>query len=517
MSTSPFVLRFLPAFVPLFALAASGAEPDRRAFGGGNVLKGKIRGNYEMSLVVAGKVSPGDVSVLFSANEALSECAYLRLCANGFTVGRKRGDKTTTWREFKGAGGPPWRIRVAKKGNFFRFRVNEATRWMRGPLGEWQGCYEPCEGSVGVQVPAGAAVESWTVTTLPWLQQATRPVVPGGPRGSFYEQQAIPGAIIERGGKHFMYFMAGMKGDEEGASRRTIGVAVSTNLKDWKVHPEPVVRSGEPNFPHDNIYPSGAVVTPDGKIAIIYAAQKFPEWTGFGLATADGPLGPFTQHPGNPVYRHFTHAHEFDLVRVDGPRYRYVMFYAGFTPKPERGKAGDRGYLLYSDDLVSWRADKRNPVFGPETLDNWDAIHVRPRSLSLIGDTWYLWYEGCNTWSPPGKGHHGWWDTVGLARSKDLVEWEYYPRNPALPGLGVGAGQFDSSWVGWPRMVVKDGIAHVFYAGGAQVGLRTIPVERLTDWSSEGGRTINVHRQFRPRLRPGGGSGRGAPAQTAVQ
>ena len=53
---------------------------------------------------------------------------------------------------------------------------------------------------------------------------------------------------------------------------------------------------GDANYPHDNIYPGGAVLTPEGKVAIMYAAQKFPDWTGFGLATADQPLGPFDHY-----------------------------------------------------------------------------------------------------------------------------------------------------------------------------------------------------------------------------
>ena len=88
--------------------------------------------------------------------------------------------------------------------------------------------------------------------------------------------------------------------------------------------------------------------------------------------------------------------------------------------------------------------------------------------------------------------HHGWWDTVGLARSKDLVNWEYYPRNPALPGLGIGSAQFDNNWVGWPRMFVKDSVGYVFYTGNAQVGLRTIPLDDLINWQTEGGQTFDL-------------------------
>jgi len=341
---------------------------------------------------------------------------------------------------------------------------------------------------LGVETTEGIVIQSCTVTMLPWLQQISKPVIPRGPNGSFYEEQIIPGAIIEYHGRYYMYFMAGMKGNEEGSSRRTIGVAVSKDLNEWAVHPEPLI--SHKDSPYDNLHVNGAVVTHEGRVAVMFSAQKFPEWKGFMLAMADNPMGPFALSPDNPVYKHFSAAHEFDLLRVDCPEFRYVLFYAGFTPQPRRGPRGDRGYLLYSDDLVNWQADKWNPVFGPETLDNWDAGHVRPRSLNRIGDTWYLWYEGCNSWKR--QGHRRWSDTVGLARSKDLVNWEYYPRNPALPGMGVNANQFDSTWVGWPRMFIKDKVGYVFYTGNAQVGLRTIPIDLLTNWKTEGGKTLDL-------------------------
>jgi len=462
----------------------------------------KFVGNYEMNLEVSG--AGHLVKVFFSANEDLSKRAYLEITSNGFNVVREIADRRWVCKEYPGVGTPPWKIKVLKKGNFFRFWVNQVTGWMHSPLGAWThptDNFESWEAYAGVEVPDGGEVTSFTVTTLPWLSQITKPVIPAGPEGSFFEQQAIPGGLIRYQGTYYMYFMAGMRGDEEGASRRAIGVASSPDLIAWTVHPEPVITYGDSgSWEPTGIYPSGAVVTPEGQVAVMYAAQKFPNWNGFGLAIAEHPLGPFQKYPGNPVYQHNGPAHEFDLVHVDSPDYRYLLFYAGFTTNPPGGPAGDRGYLLYSDDLLNWKADERNPVFGPETRDNWDAIHVRPRGLNRVGDMWYLWYEGANHWIPKtktfdGQVHHGWWDTVGLARSTDLIHWEYYPRNPALPGLGMGAEQFDNTWVGWPRMFIKDGIGYVFYTGGGaqpSVGLRTIEIDRLTQWEGEGGETIDM-------------------------
>ena len=453
----------------------------------------KIVGNYEINLEIESSNSKCSHKVLFSANQDLSKLAYLEIKENQFIISRKLGKQVSVWKEYSFDGNFPWKIKILRKGNYFRLWVNQETGAIRGPLGEWENYHEPWESFIGLEVPENTKIEYFNVTSLPWLSEHNKPVIQHGPDGSFYEQQAIPGAILKFNNEYFMYFMAGMQGDQEGSAKRSVGVAISQDLIDWEVQPEPIIKLGEINYSHDNIYPGGAVITPEGKVAVMYATQKFPDWTGFGLAIADQPLGPFTHYTNNPVYKHFSHAHEFDLVHINNEQ--YLLFFAGFTPNPARGTAGDRGYLFYSDNLIDWKPDTYNPVFSPETLRNWDAIHVRPRSLNYINNTWYLWYEGCNHWTPPGHNESYWFDTVGLARSKDLIEWDYYPRNPALPGLGT-SGQFDQNWVGWPRMVIKDEIGYIFYTASGNIppsiGLRRIPIQQLINWETEGGETINL-------------------------
>ncbi|MFQ6113569.1 MAG: hypothetical protein ACE5NG_05700 [bacterium] len=368
-------------------------------------LKKEIEGNYEMHLSIASLGIAKSVKVFFSSNKNLSKRVYLEVTEAGFKVAREMDGRIDIWKTYEGTGNLPWKIRILKKGNYFRFWVNEVTGHIRGPMGEWEGHFEPWKAYVGLEASRDVEIKSFTVTKLPWLSQHTKPVIPVGPEGSFYEQQVIPGAIMEYQGTYYMYFMAGMKGNQEGASRRTIGVATSKDLKNWNVYPEPLISYKD--YPYDNLYVNGAVVTAEGKIAIMFSAQEFPEWKGFMLATTDNPYGPFEPYPDNPVYKHFSHAHEFDLIHVEHPDYRFILFYSGFTTAPKSGPMGDRGYVLYSNDLKHWREHPQNPVFSPQTLDDWDAVHVRPRSLTKIGDTWYLWYEGANQWVPPNSQHHG--------------------------------------------------------------------------------------------------------------
>lgn len=387
----------------------------------------------------------------------------------------------------------PCQVRILKNGNFFRFWIGDENEWIRGPLGEWEGLFEPEENAL-VAISEHGKELPLTIHKRKWLTLIENEIIKYGPEGSFYEQQIIPGAILEYKNKYYIYFMAGMKGDEEGSSRRTIGVAVSEDLKKWEVKPEPIVSFTD--YPYDNLYVNGAVVTPDNKIALAFSAQQFPDWKGFMIAVSDLPDGRFSKFEKEPVYKHPTSAHEFDLIDLKespilykGTTYRYLMFYAGFTKPAINKKGGDRGFILYSNDLKDWISDDGNPVFAPETTDNWDAEHVRPRSLHRIGEYWYLWYEGCNVWKAPGHKSDLWCDVIGLARSKDLRSWEYHPRNPVLSGKGISASTCGCSWVGWPRMIVKDGTGYVFICGTqdekVSVACRTIDISRLTDWNSD--------------------------------
>jgi len=465
---------------------------------GGKVLRRRVEGNYEMTAEIAGS----SAILSFSGREDWPINAALEFSDRSLTLMRYEKGSRLILKEHDGSGRSPWKVRLLKKGNFFRYWVNDASGWTREPLGVWESDHptrhcEPANGYLGLEVQSGHIL-SCNLTSLPWLESLETPVIRAGPDGTFKEAHVLVGGIIEHEGMYYQYFSGSRFGCQEGGGAREIGVAHSRDLRRWVVEPEPILRIGaKGSWEPTGIYCSAALVTAEGRIAVLWAAQNYPSWGGFGVAFADHPLGPFHKFEGNPIYKFVSHAHEFDVIRTDEPGRRYLMFFSGFTEKPSRGSAGDRGYILYSDDLIHWQGHERNPVFGPETIDNWDAVHIRPRSLNRIDDSWYLWYEGANQWDPPtlvadGTKVSGWWDTVGLARSKDLINWEYYPRNPALPGMGISKEQFDTSWVGWPRMFIKDGLGYVYYTGGRHIGVRTIPIDRLTNWNSEGGKTVNM-------------------------
>jgi len=176
---------------------------------------------------------------------------------------------------------------------------------------------------VGITTASSDVIKSFSIIKLPWLQQLTKPIIARGHKGSYYEQQAIPGGIIKYEGSYYIYFMGAHRGKQEGASDRSISVATSKDLYNWQVANEPLITASqvqrEYGLEHvSNIYPNGALITHDSKFALLYSVQaRFPKWIGFYLATSDSPLGPFTNYPQNPVYDYGCFAHEFDVVRLD--------------------------------------------------------------------------------------------------------------------------------------------------------------------------------------------------------
>ena len=475
------------------------------------ILKKEITGNYEIVVrFIGGIYEPA--RVFFSADADLSIRCFLEPTREGFRIGRIAKGRTDIWKEYRGKirNDASMSVRIIKTGNCYRFWVNELTGHMVHPRGIWEGFAEPWTSWIGFE--GDIPVQELVVHELPWLARSDKPVIPYGPKGSFYEEQAIPGGIIEKDGLYYMYFMAGMAGDEEGASRRTVGVATSRDLENWQVHDKPVIRLGDRGFDYDNLYPGSALILNDGRVAVVYAAQKFPRWIGFFLATADHPLGPFKIYQEGPIYKHFNdYAHEFDLIEAKAKEGRYMLFYSGFTEKPaDGGPTGDRGYICWSDDLIHWRRHHPWPAFLPETKDNWDGEHIRPRGINRIGEYWYLWYEGCYPWKPPGTNRCSWWDMTGLARSKDLKNWEYFPWNPCLPSTGMEVHP-EGFWLAWPRMWIKEDTCYIFYTSSGShpdkafrektahdrlnlpsIGLRKTSVHELTKWDSKYGRTFNL-------------------------
>merc|ERR1712166_111389 len=397
----------------------------------------------------------------------------------------------------------PWQLEILRRGSYFFLTINgKQLSWANHPAGDID-CKagavrgdEPLVSTISIR-STSLTVNNVSEQCIRWESSLqTQPILThGGGNGSWYEGQLFPGAVLTVNQTHYLYLCGsdlGAPGQESGGHVRS-GVASTQDpeLKDWDLHRSPVLDLGDTgSWDSANVFVNGAVTTPDGGVALTYAADAFPTsgWGGIGVAFADSPLGPFHKHP-HPVLpvgeagEWDATIHEHTITRLSNGS--YMIFYTGFGSQPY----GYQGGLAFSEDLLSWRKSSHNPVLRHDPNSaNWDGAHRRPRSLDLIDGMWYLLYEGATA-----VDHTCYRDSIGLARSKDLLNWETHPLKVAVPQQ-AGA-RFDSIWTGWPRALIKGGNVHVFYSAGgadfvnagthhfASTGLRSVPIERYTNWT----------------------------------
>ncbi|MFZ0038307.1 MAG: hypothetical protein WAK91_12840, partial [Candidatus Acidiferrales bacterium] len=203
-----------------------------------------IDGNYELTAEISG----ASAVVSFSGREDWPIDAALEISDGAFVLVRREKGSRLTLKQYEGNGRSPWRVRLLKKGNFFRYWVNSASGWVREPLGVWESDHptrhcEPARGYVSVE-SQGGRIASSSVTLLPWLKPAPKPVITAGPDGTFKEAHVLVGGIIEHDGIYYQYFSGSRFGCQEGGGAREIGVAHSRDLREWVVEPEPIIKIG---------------------------------------------------------------------------------------------------------------------------------------------------------------------------------------------------------------------------------------------------------------------------------
>lgn len=98
---------------------------------------------------------------------------------------------------------------------------------------------------------------------------------------------------------------------------------------------------------------------------------------------------------------------------------------ASITPD-ERHHQAEIGHAT-SQDLVTWQEQPTALKPGPE--GSWDDLALWTGSIAKKDDTYYLFYTGRN--------HRNYWgQSIGVATSPDLTNWEKYEQNPILVPSG---------------------------------------------------------------------------------
>lgn len=95
-------------------------------------------------------------------------------------------------------------------------------------------------------------------------------------------------------------------------------------------------------------------------------------------------------------------------------------------------------FLAESKDGIEFQDVREEPVFR-RAPGGWDSLSIATVRLSQEEDTYYAIYGGSSNLADEP-------DFFGLARSKDLLEWEFHPGNPIFGCGPKGAPDGGAMW-----------------------------------------------------------------------
>jgi len=140
------------------------------------------------------------------------------------------------------------------------------------------------------------------------------------------------------------------------------------------------------------------------------------------------------------------------LKKVDG-KY-WCVYHAYPNTGYEEGPAEIGMAWCEDENLLEWHRLEK-PVYSWKEGDDWEKGGLYKACIIKEGDMWYLFYNAKDTKTP-------WVEQIGVAYSKDLINWERGKENPIMR---VTKDNWDSRFVSDPY-IVKDGDIWVnFYFG----------------------------------------------------
>lgn len=152
---------------------------------------------------------------------------------------------------------------------------------------------------------------------------------------------------------------------------------------------------------------------------------------------------------------------------------RYYMFYTG---KSIRKGISHNLCLAVSRDLKNWTKVSKTPIERGGNKKDWDSDFVAHSFVFKDGKKFCMLYDG----SKKGK----WLEEIGLAKSRDLITWKKYEKNPIFK---IGKNFWERRHVSRCCIFKEKGIYYLFYAGhdgereriGLAVGKRLTNLKRL--------------------------------------
>jgi len=282
------------------------------------------------------------------------------------------------------------------------------------------------------------------------------PFIPRTP-GTFHSILVANPAVTEFKGKTYFIF----RGQTE-SGHDQIGMWTTPSRKadgiNWRAHhPVPIIPiSTDPDAPdNQHILDPGAVAIGDS-LFVYYSAKAARPEPNYSICLANSTNGiDFKKHASNPI-----------LDRAIAPEvvYHNGLFYLFYHLL----NANDywEVFVATSKSGIDYDTSRRQKVFSPSHKSGaFDSYSIATVRIFKEDDYFYMTYAACTQYLDYPE-------SVGLARSKDLIHWERYPHNPIFER--GQAGTWDEGALWFPTMRKMKGKYVMWYEGaGSGMGLKT--------------------------------------------
>ena len=241
---------------------------------------------------------------------------------------------------------------------------------------------------------------------------------------------------------------------------------VDAPLKITKIYPEPVLQRGEKASWDSIDLLNPSVIKFKGKLYNYFSGYDGKIWR-TGVATSVDGIS-WEKFSGNPILEPALSDWDTSYIAANGSAVvhegKVFYFYQG-VDKAGRTQIG----LATSEDGLHFKKHS-SPVFGIGSSSTWDSKAVAdPYVISKNGHL-YLYYLGQDDLNV---------QRLGIAKSKDGVNWVRLPSNPILDVGPLGA--FDENGLGEPSIAYQAPFFYMLYTGRDSKEKRNIGYATSTD------------------------------------
>ena len=207
-----------------------------------------------------------------------------------------------------------------------------------------------------------------------------------------------------------------------------LGVATaSAPLGPWTKHAgNPVLRTGAPGSWDDwSVACAGILKEGVGSYTMLYSGRSGREGAKWhlGLATAPGPVGPWTKHEGNPILEDFGYVG--GVIRAQGSYWLYTEHPIGST-----GEDYGPMCLATAPSLEGpWTPHGGNPVLAQGEWGEWDDGGFSEAKVLYRDGLFHMFYGGAKLHPRRILSR----ESIGYAYSLDGVHFVKHAANPVAP------------------------------------------------------------------------------------